>query len=48
MKEDTVIYHKLVNALHPAFGGRDSAVGIAIQDALEGPGFKHMWGRDIP
>jgi len=47
-KEGIVIYYNFVYAVHPAFGGRDSAIGIATQYALQGPRFKPLWGRDIP
>jgi hypothetical protein len=32
----------------PIFVGRDSADGIAIRYALNGPGIESRWGRDFP
>ena len=34
--------------LHVLCVGRDSAVGIATRDGLDGSGIESRWGRDFP
>jgi hypothetical protein len=35
-------------SLHKYYRGRDSSVGIATRNGLDGPGIESRWGRDCP